>query len=360
MDTAARLPQAPRGHSRLSRYRASFVAGHVKDLHRARLLIPPALGVTAIVFLVLAIDPSAFGHAITHFRWALIPAIVAVSLGYYVVQGIRWYFLLVEVGIRLPMRDVVLINLAGQATALLPLGELTRAVLVAQASGADFGAAVAAETVQELIYTLLLILFAVPALVAVPHALGGVVAILIVIAAIFVGMSWCPAYRWLRAAVAHTPLLKRLLHEVDELHNDLVVLVRRPSTFVWSWLSALQAAAMITALWLVTEAVAPGQLSWKSAALVYAVSNVAGLLSLIPGGIGAYEGSVIGLLVGFGLNPGVAAAVAVVQRLASQGLGTLVGFGSYSVAKRRLHLTGIGTIPVRPKPPTTGPVQVPG
>jgi uncharacterized protein (TIRG00374 family) len=352
-------PQTPagRGHHRLSRYRASFVVGHVTDLHWLRSVIPPAIGVAAVVALVLAFDPAEFARAIDHLWLVLIPPIVAVSLGYYVVQGIRWHFLLIEVGICLPLRDVILITLAGQSTALLPLGELTRAVLVAQASGGDFGAAVAAETVQELLYTFILIVFAVPALVAVPHALGGIVAILVVIAAIFLGMTWCRAYRYLRAAVARTPLLRRLLHEVDELHNDLVLLTRRRSTFTWSWLSAVQAAAMISALWLVAEAVAPGHLSWKSAALVYAVSNVAGLLSLIPGGIGAYEGSVVGLLVGFGFDPGAAAAVAVLQRLAAQGLGTVVGLVCYGLTRKRLHLSGLGTIPIRPRRGTMSPAH---
>jgi len=347
MDAANRVT-VPRGHWRLSRYRRTFRIGHIADLHWLRSVIPPLIGVAAIAALILAVDPAAFGRAIEHLQFALLPAIVVVSLSYYVVQGIRWYFLLVEVDIRVPLKDVVLITLAGQATSLLPLGELTRAVFITQVSGAEFGAAVATETVQELMYTLLLILFAIPGLVAVPNALGAVVAIVVFIVAIFVAMSWCRVYRHLRWLVARTPLLRRLLHQVDELHNDLVLLSRRPATFYWSWLSALQAAAMITALWLVVEAVAPGQLSWQGAALVFAVSNVAGLLSLIPGGVGAYEGSVIGLLVGFGINPGVAAAIAVVQRLADKGLATLIGFISYAVAKRRLHLSGLGTIAVQP------------
>jgi glycosyltransferase 2 family protein len=340
-------PSQP-GHSRLSRYRATFRIGHIADLRRLRAIIPPLIGVAALLALVLAIDPAAFQRAISHMQVLLVPAIVAVSMSYYVVQGIRWYFLLREVGIALPLRDVVLLTLAGQSTALLPLGELTRAVFVTQVSGAEFGAVVATETVQELLYTLLLIFFAVPGLLAVPNALGAVVAIIVAIIAIFIAMSWCPVYRWLRWLVARAPLLKRLLHQVDELHNDLVLLSQKPATFTWSWLSALQAASMVTALWLVAQAVAPGQLSWQDAALVFAVSNVAGLLSLIPGGIGAYEGSVIGLLAGFGINPGVGAAIAVVQRLADKGIATAVGFASYTVARRRLPISGLGTITVRP------------
>ena len=335
------------GHLRHSRYRRTFHVGHIKDLHWLRSLIPPLLGLAAILALILAIDPASFAVAIRRFNVALLPAIIAVSVGYYVVQGIRWHYLLVDVGIRMRMRDIVLLTLAGQATSLLPLGELTRAVLVAEASKAEFGAAVAAETVQELLYMFVLLLFAIPGLLAVPHALGGIIVVILFIVGVLAGLTWCPMYRWLRLAVSKTPLIKRTLHQIDEIHNDLTILMRKPGTIGWSWLSAIQAAAMISTLWLVAQAVAPGQLSWANAALVFAVSSVAGLLSLIPGGIGAYEGSIIGLLVSLGINPGVAAAIAVLQRLASQGVATGVGFLTYEIARRTLHISGLGTLPVR-------------
>jgi uncharacterized protein (TIRG00374 family) len=335
------------GHLRTSRYRRTFRVGHIKDVHWLRSVIPPAIGVAAILAIVLAIDPKSFAVAIERFNVVLVPAIVAVSIGYYIVQGIRWQFLLIDVGILLRMRDTVLLTVAGQATALLPLGELTRAVLVAEAAKAEFGAAVAAETVQELLYMFVLILFAIPGLLAIPHALGGIIVVLVFMAAVLTGLTWCPVYRWLRLAVAKTPLVKRALHQVDEIHNDLALLVRKPGTIFWSWLSGVQAAAMITTLWLVAQAVAPGELSWQSAALVFAVSSVAGLLSLIPGGIGAYEGSIIGLLVSLGINPGVAAAIAVLQRLSSQGVATATGLVAYAVARRTLHVSGLGTLPVR-------------
>jgi uncharacterized protein (TIRG00374 family) len=336
------------GHLRHSRYRRTFRVGHIRDLHWLRAAIPPVIGLAAILALVLAIDPGSFALAIKRFNVALLPAIIVVSVSYYVVQGIRWHFLLIDVGIRMRMRDVVLLTLAGQATALLPLGELTRAVLVAQAAKAEFGAAVAAETVQELLYMFVLILFAIPGLLAVPHALGGIIVVLLFMAFVLGGMTWCPLYRWLRFAVERTPLLRRALHQVDEVHNDLVLLMRRPGTVFWTWLSGLQAAAMITTLWLVAQAVAPGELSWTNAALVFAVSSVAGLLSLIPGGIGAYEGSIIGLLVGLGIDPGVGAAIAVLQRVLTMGIATGVGFTAYAIARRTLHVSGLGTLPVRP------------
>jgi uncharacterized protein (TIRG00374 family) len=344
-DATERVPA--RGHVRLSVVRQRLRVGNARELHLLRRMIPPAIGVAAVLALILGIDPKDFGRAVSQFRVVLLAPIVVVSVAYYFLQGVRWHQLLRVIGVPLRLRDTVLINFAGQATAVLPLGELTRAVLVTEATGTPFGAVVATVTVQELIYTMVLIVFAVPRLVGVPHALPGVVAALVLTGMVFLALSWCPAYRWLRLAVSHTPGLRRFLHEVDELHNDVVLLMRDRVTLSGMWISALQAACTITALWLVVQALAPGSLSWASAALVFAVSNVAGALSLIPGGIGAYEASVVGLLVGLGLNPGTAAAVALLQRLADKGLATAIGFAGYAVARRRLGISGIGTLPVR-------------
>jgi uncharacterized protein (TIRG00374 family) len=336
-----------RGHVRVSEVRRRLRVGRARELHLLRRFGPGAIGVAAILALVLGIDPSAFSRAVTHFRLPLLAPIVAVSVGYYLLQGVRWHQLLRAIGVPLRLGQTVLINFAGQATAVLPLGELTRAVLVTEATGTPFGAVVATVTVQELIYTMVLIVFGVPGLLGVPHALPGVVAALVLTALIFLSLSWCPLYRWLRAAVSHTPGIRRFLPDVDELHNDMVLLTRHRDTLTGAWISAAQAAFIITALWLVCEAVAPGVISWKSAALVFAVSNVAGALSLIPGGIGAYEASVVGLLVGLGMNPGTAAAVAVLQRVTDKGLATAIGFAGYAVARRRLGLTGLGSLPMR-------------
>src|SRR5207253_11387904 len=61
-----------------------------------------------------------------------------------------WHLLLRNVGARGRITDNQLINLAGQAlTAVLPLGDLTRAVLATRSSGVEFGATAATVTIQE-------------------------------------------------------------------------------------------------------------------------------------------------------------------------------------------------------------------
>jgi len=95
------------------------------------------IGIAAVATLIAVLNPGQFARSVAGFRVWSVPGILALSMLYYLLQGLRWQPLLRAVGVRLPLSRTLLLNLAGQATGLLPLGELTRAVLVSEASGAE-------------------------------------------------------------------------------------------------------------------------------------------------------------------------------------------------------------------------------
>jgi uncharacterized membrane protein YbhN (UPF0104 family) len=157
-----------------------------------------------------------------------------------------------------------------------------------------------------------------------------------------------PLYRTIHGLVRLTPGLRRLTPAVEDLHRDTVVLLHRLDTLGWSVISVVQAACTIGVFWLVVNGLAPGALTIWQAASVYAISNVVGALSLIPGRIGAYEASVLGLLVAIGLDPATAAAAALLHRVADKGFATVLGFITHAVVRHRLRLTSIvATQPAR-------------
>jgi uncharacterized protein (TIRG00374 family) len=69
------------------------------------------------------------------------------------------------------------------------------------------------------------------------------------------------------------------------------------------------------------------------------VSSVGGALSLLPGGIGANEASVVGVLVVLGVSPPAAAAVALLQRLSLTVVPTMGGAIAYLALRRRSKRT---------------------
>jgi len=285
--------------------------------------------------LLAVVNPAEFARSVAGFRLWAIPEVLALSFGYYLLQGLRWYPLLRAVGVRLGLGRVLLLNIAGQATGLLPLGELTRAVLVSEASGAEFGSVVATITVQELIYTLIIIAAAVPGAFGHPAAAEGILAALAATVLVLLILTVRSLFRPVIGVVRRIPVARRIVPQVEALQRDTVVLLRRWDTLGGSLLSVAGALAAISLFWLVVGSLRPGVVTWQDAAFVYAVSHVVGAISLSPGGLGGFEASAAGLLIAVGVDPGAAAAAALVQRAADKGLATLFGLLAFVVVRRR-------------------------
>jgi len=314
-------------------------------------LIPIGVGLGAIAALIVASNPFALGGVFSRFDPLLIPAILGLSASYYILQGVRWYFLLRDVGSRIGIGDSILLNIAGQSTTLLPLGELSRAVFASEAcDGLEFGDVVATVTVQELIMTLILIVIAVPGVLSIHRGLPVLIIALVGIAGLMTMLLVPAFFHVVHRLVERTPVLRRFTGQVDRLRQETVVLLQRPETLGWSVLSLAGAGASVTLFWLVVVGVG-GNLSWPVTSFVLAASYVAGAVSLIPGGIGASEASVVGLLVLVGVDPAAATAAALMQRIADKGFATLMGFIAYAIARRRFTLSGLSALRPRPARP---------
>ncbi len=245
------------------------------------------IGLAGIAAVVIFLNPSKVGHALAHFQLALIAPIIALSIFVYILQGIRWHYLLADVGTKLTLRDTILINLAGQAiTAIVPLGDLTRAAFASTADGTDFGTVAATVTVQELSYMLWLILSALPAILALGYGLAAVVPVAVGMAMIVVVLTVSPVFNKFHNLVAHIPFLNKLLPAIDELQQETSTLLHRRDALALSVLDAARVVVAVTTFWLVMQGLEPGKIGWWQAAFVLALATIGGAISLIPGGVG--------------------------------------------------------------------------
>ncbi|HKF77005.1 MAG TPA: lysylphosphatidylglycerol synthase domain-containing protein [Candidatus Dormibacteraeota bacterium] len=325
--------------------RARWALGHPGLLPRlAGRLLPILIALAALVGLVLVVHPRALAGALARFNPLAIPVVIVLTGGWFVLQGYRWHFLLRAAGSTLRAGDSVLLSVAGQVvTALLPLGDLTRAVFATEAAGLGVGAAAATVTVQELTFTLLLLLLAAPGMLALHAGTGVVLAVIVAVLAIFAILTVPQLFRLVRGGAALLPLPRRLLAQVDELQREASHLLRRRSTLAWSVVDLARAVLGASVLWLIVQVLDPGAIGWWTAAFVVAVAYVGGAISFLPGGTGANDASVVGLLILLGLDGGTAAAAALLQRVCFTGLAASLGLTSYLLARRRFRLGGLLT-----------------
>ena len=301
-----------------------------------RRLLPTLVGIAAIAAVVWVVQPADVVRAFRGFQAVVLLPVILLLLLTYLAQGARWHGLLRSVGARLTVSDSMLLNAAGQGiTAILPLGDLTRAVFASETADVEFADVVATVTVQELTYTLLLLLAAGPVVVDHRQAVAVEVTALVGMAVIVAILVVPPLFHRVHQLVRWTPLLRRFTRQIDELQHETVALLHSPATVVWSILDAVRAFLAVTAFWLLVLGVQPGAVDWWSAAFVFSLSYVGGAISLLPGGVGANEAGMVGLLIVVGVEPAAAAAVAVLMRFIGSTLAVLVGAAAYVAARRR-------------------------
>ena len=128
--------------------------------------------------------------------------------------------------------------------------------------------------------------------------------------------------------------LERAEHLVDELHNNYKLIASNyrslSAPFWWAFVANI---TEILAIYVVY--VAFGEwVNFGAIILGYAVANFAGLVSVLPGGVGIYEALMTGVLAAAGIPAALSLPVTVMYRVVNTVIQLLPGYAFYH---RSLH-----------------------
>jgi uncharacterized membrane protein YbhN (UPF0104 family) len=315
-----------------------------RRLPSLRRLLPALISLAILGLIVEYVHPSQLGSALARFHLAYLPVVLLLSLSYYTLKAYQWHLFLKPHQLDHGAMETILIYFAGQPTAILPLGELGRALILRQHAKVNLGAVSATVVVQELLYPIGLIAAAVPGAGRFPGAQAAVITALVGILTIFTVLLWPRAFRLVLRFAVRIPAIRRYSADLMALHRDVIYIARRPAS-LWPALLGPVAAVIAIAMFYFTVRSVGVEIGVYQVAFVYAVSHLAGGISLLPGGIGAYEGSMTFLLVAFGVASPVAAAIAILNRAFDRLLVTAVGAAVFFAIRRPLNLRGISLRP---------------
>lgn len=334
---------------------------------RTGLLVQWALVLTALAFLPLyrdeLPDPGAIWTAASNADpgWlTMVVLAVAGSMGAFARLQRR---LLRIGGLRMPLRRAFAITYAGNAlSTTLPAGPAVSIVYTFRQfrrGGASAQLATAVILAGGVITTAAYSLIGLLALLADPHARGPALLALglpLILAVSLVPVLRRPSLRALVTAPLRRGYRAALAHPTIAPHAERVAGVRdvlRPARRDWAALAALALLNWVfDILALLSAAHAVGiEVSPNGVALAYFAAQAAGsALPLLPGGLGAVEGSMAASLVAFGATLSPAAAAVGLYRLVSYWGVVAVGWAAWGVlhehgrlgarAKRRLTTAG--------------------
>jgi uncharacterized protein (TIRG00374 family) len=273
---------------------------------------------------------------------AVLPLLMAISLSSYLVRYLRWRWLLGRAGHRLPWAGGFAVYLAGLAFTATPgkVGELVRIRYLAP-HGVPAWKALAAF-VFERGFDLLAVLILSTLVVSSSEVYRFVVAFVVVFVGTLVAVAMHPA--WLTAIAG---FLNR--HGLVRL-SGVVVVLRDGLSGCRMWLNApdiIVALACGLAAWgltawsfvvLLNHLAVP--LPFLAALSIYPLATLAGAASMMPGGVGSTEVTIVALLALHGVSLGVATLAAVGVRMGSIWFSVALGFAVLTLLEFKLQRQG--------------------
>jgi uncharacterized membrane protein YbhN (UPF0104 family) len=330
--------------------------------HRVRIAIQIGVTLGILVALIMILNPGQLGPDIARFPLLMVPAALGLTVCFYLAKGLRYHQLLRSEGVAITPRSSVLFSVAGEAFGLLPFGELARAEMVTEATGAPLGTSIAAVTVQELLYTTIIVAVAIPGALAYAAGISGIAVSLAGILAILAILTIDPVFEAVLRLVRRIPGARRSTSQLEVLHQQTVRLLRRPSTWLWLTLSVLSALFELTLFWLVVRGTSGVPVPWVTTTFIYGAAYLTGAATSPVGGVGGFESTAIALLHTQGVVGSAAVAGVLIMRAADKGVITLAGFIAFFWVRRRLRRRRgllLGGVEVEPAAARPAPVAAP-
>jgi uncharacterized membrane protein YbhN (UPF0104 family) len=285
------------------------------------------LAAGSLAAVVIAVNPVALAGVLRGVQPAAFLLMVPPVIISYAARGLGWRVALRRVGMRAARGRSVAIMIAGQSLIFLPTGDLGRVALVMEtgSDGCSAGEIAATITFQELVFMTVMGVAAVPAVVEQRGLASLLLVLLLVLTAIVIMLVREPAYRRGVEVAEHIPLVRRLDRELVDLRPAFLRLLNpRTAAAVTGW-TIVGAAAAFVAFELALRAVGITSVGYLDALSVYALGHLLGAVSMLPGGIGVYEGVLTGFMALHGVPPSQGAAAALLYRGCNDLLMALFG-----------------------------------
>ena len=267
-----------------------------------RRLIPGLVfGFLVFLGLVLVGDIQQVGEQVLDFQWGYYPLVLALTLFNYILRFFKWHYYLGLVGVKnYPLLKSARLFLAGFPLAVTPgkVGEALKGVWLERETGLPVSKGISVVLAERVSDGLGVLVLSTLGVIAYPRywpgfalVLGGLILMIILI-------QIRPAALWLLDMGSKLPLLKRISGELREFYEGSFSLFKPKALLVAVSIGTVSWLGEGIGLYYILKGLGiPG--GWDSlsiAVFVLAFSTVIGAVSALPGGLGAAEASIAGML----------------------------------------------------------------
>ncbi len=268
---------------------------------------------------------------IRSFRWGIFPIVLLFTLFNYTLRFVKWHYFLGQVGVKnLPVLESARLFVAGFPLAMTPgkVGEILKGVWVYQKTGAPAARAVPVIVAERITDGLAVLLLSTLGVIAYPQYWSAFVIILALLLFIIIVTQIRPLAYWFLDLSEKIPFVKRFSKILREFYEGSFSVFRPGPTLLGvligmvSWIGEGVGFYLL----LVGLGLPAGKETFGNAVFILAFSTVIGAVSALPGGLGASEASIAGMLTLLvGVSSTTASVATILIRLATLWFGVSLG-----------------------------------
>jgi uncharacterized protein (TIRG00374 family) len=278
-----------------------------------RLLMGIGFGLIVVVGIMLYSDVSKLADSWTRFDpWILLPACGIVLCGYGV-RALKWEIYLRRVQVEVEAKESVWVFFSGLVMAISPMkvGEVLKSLLLKKNHNIPIARTAPIIVAERLTDVLALILLASVGAATTGFGVAVIAASTALAVLCFLLIASPRLSRWSLSVLAKVPVAKRYTHRFEESYEAMVQLIGLRTMLVTTALSVIAWGGEGIACWWIVNAFDGVNAPLQDIVFIFAFGTLAGALSMLPGGLLATEGSMIGLLTTvFQIVPSHAIAIA--------------------------------------------------
>jgi len=299
---------------------------------RKSILTSLIIGLAVVIAISLFSDLRAVGNDLLTFDWALLPLILVGTVINYWLRWLKWDYYLRYLKLD---RDVDrstsgLIFTAGLVMSVTPgkMGEVLKSFLLRQRNGTPISRSAPIVLAERLTDGIAMLLLMGLGLTLYPPARPlFVILVLLTIIGIIIVQRQTLALAIIRM-IARLPLGQRLAPRLETIYTTTAQLLHWRILLISTVISVVSWGFECLAFFWVLMGVGstPSWLLLLQATFIFAASTLFGLVSFLPGGLGASEVSSVGLLLALvGLSASAATTATIVIRFCTLWFGVLLG-----------------------------------
>ncbi len=308
-----------------------------------RRLIPGLLfGFLVFLVLILIGDLRQVSNQVLGFQWKYYPLVLLLTLFNYLLRFFKWHYYLGLVGVKnYPLIKSARLFLAGFPLAVTPgkVGEALKGVWLQKETGVPTSRGISVVLAERISDGLGVLLLSTLGVIAYPRYWPAFAIILSGLIILILIIQTRPAALWLIDQGGKLPLIKRFSGGLREFYEGSYTLFRPKAILVAVSLGTISWLGEGIGMYLVLLGlgVAPGWTTLSIAVFVLAFSTVVGAVSALPGGLGAAEASIAGMLtLLLALNRDTAAAATLLIRFATLWFAVFLGLAVWGFSRKLL------------------------